>query len=147
MKQRLFGAVLAGVMAVGVTVVGAQTSGMAAKKSASLGSVTISRNVEADGKPLTKGTYMLRISDEMPTPVVGQSADETRWVEFVQGGAVKGREMATVLTKDALKAMTKEDAATAPGTAKVELLKGDDYLRVWVNHAGTQYLIHLAIAK
>ncbi len=147
MKQRLFGAVLAGVMAVGVTALGAQTSGMAAQKPASLGSVKISRNVEADGKPLKAGTYMLRVSDEMPTPVVGQSADEARWVEFLQGGTVKGREMATVLSKDALKTMTKEDGATVPGTAKVELLKGEDYIRVWVNHAGKQYLIHLAIAK
>lgn len=142
MKQRLFGAVLAGLMAVSVAMVGAQ-----AKKPASLGAVTIGKNVMADGKALAKGTYTLRVSDEMPTPVVGQSADEARWVEFVQGGTVKGREIATVLSKEALKAMTREDKSAAPSASKVEMLKGDDYMRVWVNHAGNQYLIHLTVAK
>jgi hypothetical protein len=26
------------------------------------------------------------------------------------------------------------------------LLKGNDYLRVWINSAGTHYLVHLAVA-
>ena len=30
-----------------------------------------------------------------------------------------------------------------PGTATVELLKGNDYLRVWINRGGNNYLIHL----
>ncbi len=145
MEQIRFGAVLAGLIAVGVAMVGAQGSAPA-KKSAALGSVRIARSFMADGKRLTAGTYALRVSDEMPKAVVGQSADESRWVEFTQGGAVKGREMATVLSKDALKAMKKGGSA-APGTAKVEMLKGDDYMRVWVNHGGTQYLIHLTTAK
>lgn len=147
MKQRFFGAVLVGVMAVGVAMVGAQAKDM---KATALGTVKIGRNVLADGKPLAAGTYALRVSDEMPAKVVGQSPDETRWVEFVQGTAVKGREMATVLSKDALKAIAKKDGSTPPaaGGAKVEELKGGDgYIRVWVNHAGTQYLIHLAGAK
>ncbi|TAK16341.1 MAG: hypothetical protein EPO35_05615 [Acidobacteria bacterium] len=121
---------------------GAQTG---AKKPASLGSVKIGRSVMADGKPLAAGTYTLRVSDETPAAVVGQSPDETRWVEFVQAGAVKGRELATVLSKDALKQMTRKSAPPAAGSAKVELLKGDDYIRVWVNAGGTQYLIHLAL--
>lgn len=146
MKQGRFGAVLAGLIAVSVAIAGAQATG-AAKKPTSLGSVKIARAVMADGKALAAGSYSLRVSDEMPAPVVGQSADEARWVEFVQGGAVKGREMATVLSKDALKAMAKKGGSTAPGTAKVEMLKGDDYIRVWVNHAGMQYLIHLSVAK
>jgi hypothetical protein len=137
MKQIRFVAMLASVIAVSVTMLGAQ----AAKPSMSLGSVRIARSVTADGKPLPAGTYMLRVSDEMPKAVVGQSADGARWVEFLQGGAVKGREMATVLSKDELKAMGK--GSVAPGTAKVQTLKGNDYIRVWVNHAGTQYLIHL----
>jgi hypothetical protein len=147
MKQKLFGTVLAGLMVVSVAMIGAQAKD-AAKKPASLGAVTIGRNVMADGKPLARGTYTLRVSDEMPTPVVGQSADEARWVEFLQGGTVKGREMATVLSKEELKAMAKKDSSSAPESAKVEMLQGgDNYLRVWVNHAGTQYLIHLTIAK
>jgi len=143
MKQGLFGAVLTGLVTVSVAIVGAQ-----AQKPTSLGSVKIVRNVMADGKPLAAGTYMMRVADEMPKAVVGQSADEARWVEFVQGTTVKGREMATVLSKDALKAMAKKDASTPPASVKVEELKGGDgYIRVWVNHAGVQYLIHLTTAK
>jgi len=100
--------------------------------------------VMADGKPLAAGTYTLRVSDEMPAKVVGQTLDESRWIEFLQGGQVKGRELATVLSKDALKDMTRKSAAPAAGTAKVQALKGGDYVRVWVNAGGTQYLIHLS---
>lgn len=139
MTGKIFGAVLVAVVAVAGSV-SAQTM---AKKPASLGSVKITRSVMADGKPLAAGTYMLHVSDEMPAKVVGQTLDESRWIEFMQGGQVKGRELATVLSKDALKDMTRKSAAPAAGTAKVQMLKGGDYIRVWVNAGGTQYLIHL----
>jgi hypothetical protein len=29
----------------------------------------------------------------------------------------------------------------------VELLKGEDYLRVWINRGGNHYLVHLPVAK
>jgi hypothetical protein len=29
------------------------------------------------------------------------------------------------------------------GGARVETLKGDDYVRVWINRRGVNYLIHL----
>ena len=147
-KHTVLRAVLAGAMVVTAAAVWAQTKDGAAKKPASLGAVKISKNVLADGKPLAAGSYTLRVSDELPAAVVGQSADEARWVEFAQAGVVKGREMATVLSKDALKAMAKKGGSVAPDSARVELLQGgDNYLRVWVNHAGVQYLIHLTIAK
>lgn len=122
-------------------VVDAQTM---SKASTSLGSVKLGKSVMADGKPLAAGTYTLRVSDEMPAAVVGQTPGEARWIEFLQGGQVKGREIATVLSKDALKEMMGKSAPPASGSVKVERLKGDDYFRVWINHAGTQYLIHLA---
>ena len=30
--------------------------------------------------------------------------------------------------------------------AKVEMLKGNDYLRVWINRAGVNYLIHFPVS-
>jgi hypothetical protein len=141
MTQRILGAMLTAVVAVS----GAVSAQTTAKKPASLGSVKIGRSVMADGKALAAGTYTLRVSDVMPAAVVGQSPEETRWVEFVQGTEVKGRELATVLSKDALKQLTRKSAPPAAGSSKVELLKGEDYIRVWVNSAGTQYLIHLSI--
>ena len=53
----------------------AVSGAVSAQKKASLGSVKIGRNVMADGKPLAAGTYSLRVSDEMPAKVVGQTLD------------------------------------------------------------------------
>ncbi len=136
---RILGAVMVAVVAVSGAV-------SAQAKKAVLGSVRIG-SVVADGKALSAGTYSLRVSDEMPAKVIGQTLDESRWVEFVQGGQVKGRELATVLSKDALKDLTRKSAAPRAGTAKVQLLKGGDYVRVWVNSGGTHYLIHLNNSK
>jgi len=39
-------------------------------------------------------------------------------------------------------------AKTAPpasGTSRVELLRGNDYLRVWSNQNNTHYIIHLVV--
>lgn len=141
MTGRILRAMLAAFVFVSA-VSGAASAQTMGKKSASIGSVKLGR-VMADGKPLAAGTYALRVSDEMPAKVVGQTLDESRWIEFTQGGQVKGRELATVLSKDALKDLTKKAAAPAAGSAKVQLLKGGDYIRVWVNAGGTQYLIHL----
>ena len=142
MTGKMFRAMLAAIVVVGA-VSGATSAQTMAKKPASLGSVKIARSVMADGKPLPAGTYMMRVSDEMPAKVVGQTLAESRWIEFMQGGQVKGRELATVLSKDALNDMTRKSAAPAVGSSKVQLLKGGDYIRVWVNASGTNYLIHL----
>lgn len=144
MTNRFLGAVVAAMAMVSWSVV-AQTA-----KPLVLGSARLGTAVMADGKSLAGGTYTLRVSDETPAAVVGQTAGESRWVEFLQGGVVKGRELATVLSKDALKEMAKKAGASgAPGAGaiKVELLKGDDYVRIWANKGGSQYLVHLAVAK
>jgi hypothetical protein len=39
-----------------------------------------------------------------------------------------------------------DDSPPRPGGSKVQLLKGNDYLRVWINRGGTHYLIHLPAA-
>ena len=64
-----------------------------------------------------------------------------RWVEFVQGGKVAGREVVSIVpageVKDLSRAPTAGRSAGA-GSARVEMLKGDDYLRVWINRGGVQ---------
>src|SRR5262245_37599160 len=58
-----------------------------------LGSVRISKAVKADGKPLPVGTYQVRVTSQTPSPdAIGQTKGLERWLEFVQGGQVKGRE-------------------------------------------------------
>lgn len=115
-----------------------------AQETQSLGSVRLTRAVTANGEPLTPGTYTLRLTPEAPKMAVGLPEGESRWVEFVQGGQVRGREVATVLTPEAMKKIS-EGAPPAPGTARVQMLKGNDYLRVWVFRGGTHYLVHLAV--
>jgi hypothetical protein len=108
----------------------------------SLGSVTISRKVMADGKPLSAGTYQVRLTDQAPTPAVGQSPEAARYVEFVRGGKVAGRELATIVSAADIGSIAK-GARPAPGTAKVEVLKGEDFIRVWINRRGMNYIINM----
>ena len=107
-----------------------------------LGSVTLTKKVLADGQPLAAGTYQVRLSADQPKPVVGQSPDAERYVEFVRAGKVVGREVATVISNTDMATMAKYRKPTA-NSSKVETLKGADYLRVWINRSGTNYLIHL----
>ncbi len=116
----------------------------AAQTAESLGTVRLPQNVVANGQPLAAGTYTARLSAETPSRVVGQPADSTRWVEFVAGGQVRGRELATVVPAADVKQVAK---GTPPpqGTARVQTLRGGEYIRVWLNRAGTQYLVHLSV--
>jgi hypothetical protein len=105
-----------------------------------LGTVSIPKKVMADGKPLAAGSYTLRLTGETGSPVVGQTQSETRWIEFVQGGQAKGRELATVLSATEARAIAKQGL---PAGAQIQTLVGNDYLRVWINRGGTNYLVHL----
>jgi len=116
-----------------------------AKDQTTLGSVTLSKKVMANGQPLAAGTYTVRLSNDPVTPVVGQSPDAARWVEFVQGGQVKGKELATVLVGPDAKTVLKSKPP-AVGTARVEMLRNSEFVRVWINKGTSTYLIHLTLA-
>jgi hypothetical protein len=106
-----------------------------------LGSVTLTRKVLADGQPLVPGTYQVRLSSEQVKPVVGMSPEGERYVEFVRSGKVVGREVATVIPSSDMSTM--KYGRPPVNSSKVETLKGGDYLRVWINRGGNNYLIHL----
>src|SRR6478735_2253078 len=91
-----------------------------------LGTVHLTKAVTADGKP----------------DAVGASKNVERWVEFVQGGTVKGREVVSIVPEAEVKTVVK-DTPPAAGASKVQVLKGNEYVRVWINKAGNHYLIHL----
>lgn len=139
--RRAGGAVLlVATCVVPVAVVRAQTGGDA------LGTARLTRAVMADGEALAAGSYTLRLSSAPVAPVVGQPAEAARWIEFIQNGVVKARELATVVApSDA--ARVAKGGAPASGRVRVEVLRGAEYLRVWINRGGTQYLIHLSIAR
>jgi hypothetical protein len=108
-----------------------------------LGSVNIGRAVKADGKPLPAGTYQLRLTAQNATPdAVGQTDNAERWVEFVRGGKVLGREVVTIVPQAEI-GLVQKDTPPARNASKVELLRGGDYVRVWINRGGNHYLIHL----
>ena len=109
-----------------------------------LATVRLTQAVRADGKPLPAGTYQVRLTTTALPPVVGQSPSESRWVEFVQRESVVGRAVATVISADDMR-----EIAASPmkaGTVRIEMLAGGDYLRLWLRHDGSHYLIHLPIA-
>ena len=139
---RLVGSIAAGaalIALLGDTTLGAQ-SGQA------LGSVRVSQKVMANGQPLAAGTYTLRLLPDQVAPVVGQTPAESQWVEFVSGGKVVGKEVATILSGPEARKVTK-GSGPAAGASKTQLLKGNDYVRIWVNQGGKHYLVHLAVAK
>jgi hypothetical protein len=111
-----------------------------------LGSVTIGRSVTANGQPLAAGTYQVRLTAQEAQPAAtGQSPQLERWVEFVQDGQVRGREVASIVPDSEL-----DQVADSPGPrndSRVEMLKGDDYLRVWINRGGNNYLLHLPVGS
>jgi hypothetical protein len=111
----------------------------------SLGTVNIAKNVMADGKPLHAGTYQVRLTTEEPKPGTGQTESAERYVEFLKGGKVVGREVATVVTAADIDKIAK-GARPKPGGYLFQMLKGGDYSRVWINRGGTNYIINFPIA-
>lgn len=122
------------------------THAAAAQTGQSIGSVTLPRAVMANGESLAAGTYTVRVSTEAVPAAVGLSSDSTKWLEFVRGGEVRGRELASVLSESEVIQQVVESAPPASGSSKVEMLKGNDYMRVWINNGGTHYLVHFALA-
>ena len=110
-----------------------------------LGTVSIPKGVNADGKPLPPGTYLVRVTaDTASQEAKGQTKALERWAEFVKGGKVVGREVVTIVPQSEISKVQK-DAPPRPNSAKVETLKGGDYVRVWFNKGGNHYLMHLPV--
>jgi hypothetical protein len=107
-----------------------------------LGTVHLTHTVMADGKPLAAGTYVVRLSSDEPKPAVGQNPEAEKYVEFMKGGKVAGREVATVIGAEDIGKIAKGKKPHTDSSS-VELLKGGDFVRVWINKGGTNYLINM----
>ena len=141
MKRAFLMGVLAAVL--GLTSSAAVT---AQSTTTSLGSVALKKGVMADGKPLAAGTYVVRLTSDEAKPATGQSAGAERWVEFVQKGQVKGREVVSIVPDSDI-AQIAEGPKPPKGGYRVDTLKGNDYVRVWINKQGSNYLIHFPVAS
>ena len=108
-----------------------------------LGKVHLAKAVSADGKPLPAGTYDVKLTAQEAAPkAVGTTPPLERWVEFAQGGSVKGREVVSIVPQSEIQMVVKDAPPPANGS-KVQVLKGNEYVRVWINKGGNHYLIHL----
>ncbi len=135
---------LAVVFSLSLVVITAQLTGQARTDTNVLATVRIMTAVMANGAPLPPGTYDVRLTQERPTPVVGQSAEARQWVEFVAKGKVVGREIAEILRDNDLPAVGASSVRVPDGTL-VEMLKGGEFLRVSVKREGEQYLVYLPV--
>jgi len=110
-----------------------------------LGTVNISRAVKAGGEALSAGTYQVRITETPASPPApGQTPQYERWAEFLRGGKVVAREVVTVVPASDIKQVAEQNPPPAGGY-RAEVLKGGDYLRLWINRGGNHYLIHFNI--
>ena len=136
---------LVAVLVGSLTAAAAAQQGQAPAGETALGSVRLTRSVMADGKPLKAGTYQVRLTSQDASPQVPGIKME-RWVEFMQGGKVAGREVVSIVPQSELKdLMPGPDSLprAGAGSARVEMLKGNEYVRVWINRGGVHYLIHM----
>jgi hypothetical protein len=112
-----------------------------------LGTVHLTKATTADGKPLPAGVYQVKLTAQEAKPdAKGASENIERWVEFSQKGAVKGREVVSIVPQNEVKNVVKDPPPAAGGAPKVQMLKGNDYLRVWFNKGGNHYLIYFPAA-
>lgn len=154
MRQQVFAGILIVAVMVGLTAT-SMVGSVEAQQLAStvdvpqgdleLGAVNLPRRLMADGETLTAGEYQVRLTARAATPdTVGALSVLERWVEFRQGDDLKGREVVTIVPSAEISDVAKS-AAPASGSSRVELLKENEYMRVWINQGGTHYLIHLVV--
>ena len=126
-------------MGVGTAVAEVQTALAEAREAAAdraaRGEITIPRGVMVQGSRLAAGSYMLRLANE-------DSEASGRWVEFVGADdTVAGRALAVVIPDADI-----GEVAKTPGPrneTRVAELRGGEYVRVWLNRGGVNYLLHL----
>jgi hypothetical protein len=124
---------------------GMQQSSAQAGSAVNLGAVRIPRDVKGDGQALPAGTYQVRVTETLATPqAAGQTPQYERWAEFTRNGKVVAREVVTVVPAGDIKQVAEQTPPPAGGY-RAEVLKGNDYLRLWINRGGNHYLIHFNI--
>lgn len=110
-----------------------------------LGTIALPRRVMANGETLSAGSYDVRLTAQEASPdTAGALAVLSRWVEFRQGDDVKGREVVSIVPNSEISDVAKS-APPGSGSSRVELLRENEFLRVWINQGGTHFLIHLMV--
>jgi hypothetical protein len=119
-----------------------QSSSTQAGGTVNLGTVRIPRAVKVGNESLSAGSYQVRVT-ETPAqpPAAGQTPQYERWAEFMRGGKVVAREVVTIVPASDMKQVA-EMTPPPSGGSRTDVLKGNEYLRLWINRGGNHYLIH-----
>ena len=107
------------------------------------GEVTLFSAVLANGEELAAGTYLLSLAEDSPSP--SETGSSGRWVEFLDGDTIAGRGLAVVIADSEIGEVS--DSGSLRKEARVTVLKEGDYVRVWLNRDGVNYLVHLPPAN
>jgi hypothetical protein len=110
-----------------------------------LATVEIPVTVWADGKRLPAGTYDVTAPIAIPGVAEGVKQCGSCWVDFTQGGAVIGREQASIFPEEESGRLAK-GPRPEPNGFRVDALQGGSYVRVWINRDGKDYIINLPTA-
>jgi hypothetical protein len=122
-----------------------EQSSAQAGTSVNLGAIRIPRAVKGDGQALPAGTYQVRVTETPASPQApGQTPQYERWAEFIRNGKTVAREVVTIVPASDIKQVA-EQTPPPSGGYRAEVLKGGDYLRLWINRGGNHYLIHFNI--
>ena len=107
------------------------------------GGFDLPRRAYADGQSLEPGPYRVRLTDESAPVVDDEPQATTRWVEFLheEDGSVAGRDLATVIPDSEIDEVT--EGWRPRNQVRTDELLGGDYVRVWLNRAGSNYLVHM----
>src|SRR5664279_5634066 len=109
-----------------------------------LGIVYVPRAVRADNRVLDAGAYRVRLAGEALKPVAGETPNLERWVEFLQGDSVGARPWPQSF-HPTVSIRSRKDPRPEPGRVRIDILRRNDYLRLWINESGDHYLIHLPL--
>ena len=109
-----------------------------------LGTVQINDAVMVGKTAVQPGTYEIRTTGEHLAPLPGQSEEAVAVVEFVKDGMVVAKDAAEIWPDSTAPVGT---SGRSGARARVERLKGDEFLRISVSNNGERYLIHLPLAK
>lgn len=107
----------------------------------SLGTVRFNQPVQVGGVTLQPGTYEVRLTGEHVAPLPGQSDEGEQRVEFVSSGQVVAKEVATVIPVSTAAVV---GTSGSPSVGRVQMLKGNEFMRVSFNKGNERFLIHLA---
>lgn len=134
----------AGMCAVAIMCVSVAGPAWAHHPASVLGTVRIPDRVMMGTTLVEPGTYEIRLTGDHLAPLPGQSEEAAQGIELFRG--------ATSIARDAAEVLTAADrpVGTSGGSgarARVERLKGDEFLRVSIVKDGERYLIHMPIVK